>query len=105
MYKGPIKGEPMKRERRSFTPEFKRQAVDLAADLNSYLKASEQLGVNESLIRRWKKLESTEKSLQNIEPSFSIEEFKKLQKENEKLKKVNYILTKAAAFFSQDHLK
>lgn len=95
----------MKKERRSFTPEFKRQAVDLATDLNSCLKASEQLGINESLIRRWKKLKLTEKSLQTLEPSFSIDEFKKLQKENEKLKKVNYILTKAAAFFSQDYLK
>jgi len=30
---------------------------------------------------------------------------KKLKKENERLKQVNNILSKAAAFFSQDHLK
>ena len=33
------------------------------------------------------------------------EELKRLRKEVEELKKVNYILKRAAAFFSQDHLK
>ena len=105
MYKGPTNGEPMRRERRTFTEEFKRQAIELAQDLNSATQAAAKLGINESLIRSWKKKLNTEKSLQAAEPSFSIEEFKHLQKENEKLKKVNHILKSAAAFFSQDHLK
>jgi transposase-like protein len=44
-------------------------------------------------------------AIQAEEPGFSIEEFRRIQKENEKLKKVNQILKSAAAFFSQDHLK
>ena len=99
MYKGPTNGEPMRRERRTFTEEFKRQAIELAEDLKSTTQAANQLGINESLIRNWRKKSSTEKSLQAADPSFSIEEFKRLQKENEKLKKVNYILKSAAAFF------
>jgi transposase-like protein len=33
------------------------------------------------------------------------EEILRLKKENEELKKVNYILKRASAFFAQDHLK
>lgn len=105
MYKGPTNGEPMRRERRTFTEEFKRQAIELSEELGSITKAAKELGINESQIRTWKKKSTTEKSLQAKDPSFSIEEYKRLQKENERLKKVNYILKSAAAFFSQDHLK
>jgi len=34
-----------------------------------------------------------------------LEEIKKLKKQISDLEKTNYILKKAAAFFSQDHLK
>ena len=105
MYKGPTNGEPMRRERRTFTEEFKRQAIELSEELGSITKAAKELGINESQIRTWKKKSTTEKSLQAADPSFSIEEFKRLQRENEKQKKVIHILKSAAAFFSQDHLK
>lgn len=95
----------MSRTRRTFTEEFKQQAVNLSKELGSATKASQELGINESLIRNWTKRSNSEKSLKAVDPTFSIEEFKKLQKENDKLKKVNHILKSAAAFFSQDHLK
>jgi transposase len=95
----------MSRTRRTFTEEFKQQAVNLSIELGSASKAAQELGINESLIRNWTKKLSTEKSLKSVDPTFSVEEFKRLQRENEKQKKVIHILKSAAAFFSQDHLK
>lgn len=95
----------MSRTRRTFTEEFKQQAVNLSKELGSGTKAAQELGINESLIRNWTKRSNSEKSLKSVDPTFSVEEFKRLQKENDKLKKINHILKSAAAFFSQDHLK
>jgi transposase-like protein len=47
----------------------------------------------------------TEKKSDSKSKSVLEAENKRLQRENEELKKVNYILKRAAAFFSQDHLK
>lgn len=95
----------MERKRRTFTTEFKAQAVQLARELKSSTEAGKQLGVSESVIRVWMKKSDRVAAIQAEEPGFSIEEFRRIQKENEKLKKVNQILKSAAAFFSQDHLK
>ena len=95
----------MERKRRTFTPEFKAQAVALAKELKSTTEAGKQLGVSESVIRVWSKKSEQVGAIQAQEPGFSVEEFRRIQKENEKLKKVNQILKSAAAFFSQDHLK
>ncbi len=95
----------MERKRRVFTPEFKAQAVQLARDLKSPTEAGKQLGVSESVVRVWIKKSAQVAAIQSQEPGFSLEEFRRIQKENEKLKKVNQILKSAAAFFSQDHLK
>jgi len=44
----------MTKQRRSFTPEFKREAADLVLKQNySYIEASRSLGVGESALRRW----------------------------------------------------
>ena len=95
----------MERKRRTFTPEFKIQAIQLAKELKSITEAGRQLGVSEAVIRVWIKKYSQVATIQAHEPSYSVEEFRRLQRENEKLKKVNQILKSAAAFFSQDHLK
>lgn len=95
----------MERKRRTFTPEFKRDAVKLALELKSPTEAGKRLDISESVIRLWIRKSKQESHLQAQEPSFSVEEFKRLQKETEKQKKVIQILKSAAAFFSQDHLK
>lgn len=94
-----------RRKRRVFTQEFRDQAVQLAKDLGSASAAAKELGVHESGIRVWKRKAETLEELQSKDPGFSFEEFDRIRKENEKLKKVNQILKMAAAFFSQDHLK
>ncbi|MBL7554333.1 MAG: transposase [Bdellovibrionaceae bacterium] len=99
---------------RHYTPEFKEQSVRLAEELGSAKKAAEQLGIPEANIHNWRvkminnTLKSTSAKVSVESKSVKIsedEEIKRLRKENEELKKVNYILKKAAAFFSQDHLK
>ena len=94
--------------RRSFTKEFKIQALELAQQLGSFAEAGRQLGVRDTVIHHWSKKFSISVQPKGKKPSEAIlesEENKRLRRENEELKKVNYILKKAAAFFSQDHLK
>ncbi len=90
--------------KRTFDKEFKERAVQLAADLKSISEAARQLGIAPTNIHNWRE-ELGLKSEQAAKSEPYVEEIKRLKKENEELKKVNYILKKAAAFFSQDHLK
>lgn len=88
--------------------EFQIQALELAKELGSFAEAGRQLGVRDSLLHVWKKkfnfsIEPESKSA--AEAIADAEEVRRLRRENEELKKVNYILKRAAAFFSQDHLK
>ena len=88
--------------RRVYTEEFKKQAVQLAADLKNASKAAKQLGIRDVNIFKWKQqYQATESGVTESE----LAEIKRLKKEVEELKKTNYILSRAAAFFSQDHLK
>ncbi len=97
-----------KNKKRKYNLEYKQQAAQLAQQIGTR-KAASQLGVNMSTLHSWKKASlkeevSEKKSDSKSKPALEAE-IKKLQRENEELKKVNYILKKAAAFFSQDHLK
>ena len=85
-----------------YTEEFKKQAVQLAIELRNVSKAAKQLGVRDVNIHKWKQqYKLTESGITESE----LAEIKRLKKEVEELKKANYILSRAAAFFSQDHLK
>lgn len=93
--------------KRSFTKEFKRQAVELADSLGNTAEAAKQLGISDGSIYHWRTRGLLEK---DAVPSSAVglsetEELHRLRSEVAQLKKVNYILKSAAAFFSQDHLK
>ena len=45
----------MSRTRRSFSPEYKREAVRLADDLGNASQAARDLGINANLIHRWRR--------------------------------------------------
>jgi transposase len=95
---------------RQYTGEFKEQAVRLAKELGSVKKAAARLGIPEATVHGWRwranknagKLRGSAGALTADSPE---EEIKRLRKENDELKKANHILKRAAAFFSQDHLK
>ena len=94
-----------RRMTRQYTLDFKQQAVDLACQ-NGFTKAANQLGVSVSNLHGWNKqlgkseIKESKKSKAGLE-----EENRRLQREVDELRKVNHILKRAAAFFSQDHLK
>lgn len=91
---------------RSYTIEFKQQAIDLAKSLGSIKKAAEQLGIPDVNIHQWRKrLSAPGASHGEIQQESPSEELKRLRRENAEQKKVIHILKSAAAFFSQDHLK
>lgn len=94
--------------KQKYTKEYKLQALELVNQLGSYAEASRQLGIKDALLHTWKnKLNFVMKKdldkIANQNPESA--EIKRLKKEIEDLKSVNYILKRAAAFFSQDHLK
>ena len=93
-----------KRKGPHYTPEYKRQALDLA-DKIGLNRASRELGVSRGSLQTWKSKSATGESNPENKNITNDEENRRLRKENEELKKINHILKRAAAFFSQDHLK
>ena len=92
-------------KRKQYTEEFKDSAVKLVTEQGYRLsEASRSLGVNVSVLRRWKNAAEAEEKRPEGEPS-SAElraEVKRLQKENNRLKLEREILKKAAAFFAKE---
>lgn len=86
-------------KRKSFTREFKIEAVELA-DRKGVTIAARELGIRPANIQRWKSQQT------DIEPETDVDlekEVKRLRKENEYLRKINEVLKKSTAIFSQDH--
>ena len=94
--------------KKQYTTEFKIQSLELVKQTGSYMEASRQLGVKDNLLHAWRKkynfsLEA--KGKKAIDAVAEAEEIKRLRKQVQDLEKSNYILKRAAAFFSQDLLK
>jgi len=92
--------------RKSYSPEFKSQAIELAKEIGSK-KAAEKLGIeNSQTLGAWFRYS------QKIDEDSEFKEIEQLKAENKRLKKeanedkkVIAILKDATAFFCQDHLK
>ena len=98
---------PKIKGRKSYTPDFKKQAIDLANALNSVPEAAEKLGIKSvqtlsSWIRHDKKKGTDSAYNELLEAK---EEIKRLKKDLEKEKKVTAILRDATAFFCQETQK
>ncbi len=93
--------------RKSYTPDFKRQAIALAEELDSIPEAAEKLGIKSvqtlaSWIRHAKKKTTDSAYSELLEAK---EEIKRLKKDLDKEKKITAILRDATAFFSQENQK
>jgi len=95
-----------KKTRKSYSPEFKEKAIELAKEIGTR-EAAEKLGVESyqtlgAWVRYAKKMDE-DAEFRELEEAKA--EIKKLRKELDSEKKAVSILKDAAAFFCQDQLK
>jgi transposase len=94
------------KERRQYTPEFKKEAVALAEKKEKPIsQVAKDLGINENVLRRWI-TQTREAGGTNIRvfPGHGRArdaELTRLRKEVKSLKEANEILKKAAVIFAQ----
>ena len=95
----------MKKTRRKFDSEFKRQAIRMVTDDGKSCRAVERdLGLGEGIVYRWvreAKAEPQNCFLGNGKVKPSTGDISQLLKENEHLRRQRDILKKALAIFSQ----
>jgi transposase len=93
---------------RSYSPEFKVDAVKLAKEIGG-TKASKELGIPNATLETWlKKSKKGELIGMGATPATAIslaEENKRLKQENKELRRTNEILRDAAAFFAASQKK
>jgi transposase-like protein len=100
----PKQSQQASRKRRTFDPQFKREAVALAKRIG-IRQAAQDLDVTESNLRNWTKAVAHDGSQAFLPSSQRTDleaELRRLQEENRVLKMEREILKKAAAFFAQD---
>ena len=93
-------------ERKQYTREFKKEAVELVIKQNYTInQAASSLGINNNMLARWRReYLAREKDAfpgTGHQPS-EIEELNRLREENRRLKLEKEILKKAAAYFARE---
>jgi transposase len=98
----------MARTRRTFTPEFKTEAVKLVTEQGySVAEAARSLDLTDNLIRSWKQAfdnQGTDAFPGQGKLPAVEEELRRLRAENKRLLAERDILKKAAAFFAREAL-
>jgi transposase len=92
-----------RKERRSFSREFKIEAVRLVKE-RGLTRAAESLGVGANLLCRWRQQLKSEgaEAFRDVAASGSLEEeLRDLRRENAELREEREILKKAAAYFAK----
>ena len=91
-----------KRAYKQYTKEFKEEAVALVLEQGySVAQAADSLGINTSLLYKWKEKIEAEKEGQDMTDN-EREELKRLRKEVKELRMEKEILKKASAFFAKE---
>ena len=100
-----IQGQP--EPRRSFTEEFKREAVRFAVERGNVSAVARDLGIHESVLNRWKQRlqQEAQQPGSGARPfpgngNPRDEELAKLQRELARVKQENEILKKAVGIFT-----
>ena len=96
----------MSRQRRTFTAEFKRQAVQLVTEQGfSVAEVARKLGVGENQIRQWKAQIEAQGAKAFPGHGNPVEaELHRLRAENKRLQQERDLLKKAAAFFAKESM-
>jgi transposase len=96
----------MAKTRRTFTPEFKAEAVKLVTEQGrSFVEAAHGLGIGESTLRSWRQAIAAggEQAFPGRgNPPAHEEELRRLRAENKRLLMERDILKKATAFFARE---
>jgi len=94
----------MNRKRRTFTKEFKQEAVQHYHQSGlSFDKAARELGVSSTSLTRWVEQAEIDKGHRPVGlTTTERKEIRDLRRENRRLKMEAEILKKAAAFFARD---
>ena len=94
----------MGKERRSFSAEFKRDAVArIAASGQGLSQTARSLWIHPSLLQSWRQKLAAESAPSAAKPAESLEEEnRRLRRENAGLREDREILKKAAAFFAKE---
>jgi transposase len=99
--------EPHPVPRRSFTEEFKREAARLAIERGNVSAVARDLGINESVLSRWKRQLQQEAGQPGPgtrsfpgRGNARDQELAKIQRENARLKEEDAILKKAVGIFT-----
>jgi transposase len=91
----------MGKRRRSFTPEFKQEAVDLCRRSGkSECQVARELGVSQPTFNRW--MRQVASAPLGSHSFLATEELKVLRREVEQLRMERDILKKAVAFFAKE---
>lgn len=99
----------MKKQRRSFTPEFKLEAASLVLDQGySIIEASRSLDIGESALRRWVNQLEQERNGDTPKSKAMTPEQKRIQELEKQVKRLEdekRILKKATALLMSDEFK
>jgi len=88
--------------KKTYSREFKEEAVQLAQQSGNQTRTAQDLGLHQSVLRRWKKeLEANGQKAFPGKGHTKDEELRQLQKENQRLKETVEILKKAVGIFSK----
>jgi transposase len=91
----------MSTTRKSYTAEFKREAVRLAKERGNIAAAARDLGVSDTSLENWKReLEQKPETAFPGNGNPHDKEAAQLQRENARLKEENEILKKAVGIFT-----
>ncbi len=99
----------MTKQRRTFSPEFKREAADLVLKQDySFIEASRSLGIGESALRRWVdqvQQERTGVTLQSKALTPEQQKIQELEARIARLEREKSILKKATALLMSEDLE
>lgn len=93
-----------RRARRSFTPEFKADAVKLVRSGKSAGQVAQELDLTETALREWvRRADADAGERQDVLTTEERQELARLRRENKQLRQEREILKAAATFFAKEN--
>lgn len=92
-----------RRERRSFSPEFKADAVKLVRSGKTVTQVARELDLTQPALREWvRRAEADAGERQDVLTTEERQELARLRRENKQLRQEREILKAAATFFAKE---